>query len=128
MRLLKWIFLSAFLLTSSGLVLAQPPSTPTRSQTEPAAKSPSPEEILEQTLHRIAAAYREMAVISPSDSPAVRDLRNQLARLAEEQDKAASAAKAMAAYHAELLALIRQSVTVSKTPTRANYGDSGFRK
>lgn len=125
MRFHKTIAFLALLLTTSAVVLAQ---QPTPVQTTPVPGSASPEEALEQVLHRIAAVYREMAAVSPSDPPAMRDLKNQLARLAEEQEKAASAANAMAAYHAQLVALIRQSVTISKAPKHPNYGDAAFRR
>jgi len=101
--------LSAILLAAPGFARAQQPA--------------SPEEVLEQLSHRIAAIYREMAVVSPTDSDAVRDLKRRFSELADNEEKVAAAAKAMAGYHAQLAAAQKPA------PERhANYGDSAFRR
>jgi len=113
----------AFLLTGAGLMLAQEqpgiPGQPIHGEAEPAVKAPgSPQQELEQLYHRIAAIYREMAVISQSDPGPIRDLKRQYAQLAEAEDRAAS-------YHAQLDALVRQAAA---KPKQVNYGDSAFRR
>jgi hypothetical protein len=66
-----------------------------------------------------------MAVVLESDPAPVRELKHQYERLAEQQEKAAQAAKTMASSHAQLAAWIYQSAELTK---HANYGDSAYRK
>lgn len=85
----------------------------------------SPEAMLEQLYHRIAAIHRDMAVTSDADPASLREMKLNYARLAQEEESAAVAARSMAAYHAQLVALMRRSVEV---PKHERYGDAAFRR
>jgi hypothetical protein len=84
------------------------------------------EEALEQSCRRIVAIYREMAATSESDSASVRELKRQYAHLAENEEKAALAAKKMAAHYTKLANLIELSPDFTKT--RSLLGDSAYRR
>lgn len=126
----KMMLSPAFVVAGPRLLLSQEPPVsqpkPAQTQAQSATKGlSSPEEALEQLSRRIAAIYREMAVISESDPVPVRELKRQYGRLAEHEESAALAAKMMATYHAQLVALIRQSADVTK---RVKFGDPAYRK
>ena len=125
------ILLSALLIVSPGFLVAQEQlnSEPKLSPSEAKAlvkELASQEQELEQSCRHIASIYREMAAPSPSDSPSTRELKRQYERLAENEDRAAAAAKKLAAYYAGLAALLRDSPEVTKT--RYLYGDSAYRR
>jgi prephenate dehydratase len=86
----------------------------------------SEEEALEQSSHRIAVIYREMAVPSESDLASARELKSHYQRLAEEEERAASVAKRMAAYHARLAALVQSPQDATKT--KSLLADQGYRR
>jgi flagellar biosynthesis GTPase FlhF len=124
------ILFTAFLLAGPRLMFSQEPPVsqqrPAQKQAESAAKElKSPEEALEQLYRQVAAIHREMAVILESDTAGIRELKGHFARLAEQEEQAALAAKTMAASHARLAAFIGQSPETTK---HVNYGDSGYRK
>lgn len=126
----KTILFSACLLACPSLMISQerPGSQPKPAQSEAESLNKvltSQEEDLEQAHHRIAAIYREMAVISESDSASLRELKLQYARLAKEEESAALAAKTMAAYHTQLAAFLSRSAELTK---HERYDDAAFRR
>jgi hypothetical protein len=127
----KAILFSTLLFACPSLMLAQEPPNSEPKLTQGEAESllkelASQEEALEQSCHRSALIYREMAVSSESDSASTRQLKHQYEQLAENQERAASAAKRIASYHARLAVLIRQSSDSAKT--RNILGDSAYRR
>jgi septal ring factor EnvC (AmiA/AmiB activator) len=115
----KTLLLSAFLFACPRLILSrdQPISEPKPAQSEAESlvkELASHEQAVQQSCRRIAAIYREMAVPSESDSAAVRKLKRQYERFAENEEKAAATAQRMAAYHARLAALMHRSPDVTK--------------
>jgi hypothetical protein len=125
------LFLSALLVACPGLMVAQDPlaSEPKLTQSEAeflVMDLASQEEALEQSCHRIAAIYREMAVPAESDSSSLRQLKHQYEHLAENEDRAASAAKRMATHYGRLAALIHNSPDATKS--RSLLGDSAYRR
>lgn len=87
----------------------------------------SQEQALQQSCLRIAGVYREMAVPSSSDSASVREQKLQYASLAEGEEQAAEAAAKLAAYHAQLAALLHQS-TVAPSTSRVEFTSSAYRR
>jgi hypothetical protein len=129
-RFQKTMLFSGFLFAPTSLMLAQgpisnPPTPIQAAGTSASSRFASPEEVLEQLCHRMAAIYRDMAALSDSDSAAVHDLKLQYGRLAQEEESAAVAARAMAAYHAQRVASISRPGKVTK---HENYGDAAFRR
>jgi hypothetical protein len=129
LQLHRTMLFTAFLFTCPRLMFSQQPVGQSKSAPNQAESSTkelkSPEEALEQLYRRVAAIHREMAVIKDSDPEPVRDLKRQYARIAEQEEQAAVAAKAMAASHAQLAAWISQAWISRSTQLRkhANYVD-----
>jgi len=122
----KGITLPVLLFACAGLVFSQPPP-PGHTEERPAAqKLVSPEEILEQLSHRMAAIYRAIAGLSDKDPDRVGELSRQYVRLAQEAENAAAALKSMEAYHEHAAAA---SQPASLLPiSRASRSDSAFRR
>jgi methyl-accepting chemotaxis protein len=125
------ILFSTLLFACPWLALSQQPSSsePMLTQSEAASLVKGlalQEEDLEQSCHRIVAIYREMAVTAESDSASVRQLKRQYEHLAENEEKAALAAKKMATHYARLASLIEHSPDYTKT--RSLLGDQAYRR
>jgi hypothetical protein len=112
---------SAFMLSQKPPV-SQPDTTPERVNRDLISE----EQALEQSRRSIAAIYREMAVPRESDSAQVREQKHQYERLAENEEKAALAAKKLVAYHARLAALLSQAAPAAQH--RNVTEDSAYRK
>ena len=127
----KTILLAALLFACPMLMVSEEPFTSepklSQSEAESLVKNlAAQEEELEQSCRRIAATYREMAAPSPSDTASMRELKRHYERLADNEERAAAAAKRMATYHVRLAVLISHSSDVTKT--RNLLGDAAYRR
>jgi methyl-accepting chemotaxis protein len=125
------ILLSALLLASAGLLVAQEPLDiqPKLSQSEAQSliKDLAAQELeIEQSHHRVAAIYREMAAPAESDSASTRETKRQYERLAENEEKAAATAKKLAARYARLAAVMHDAPDATKS--RSLWSDSAYRR
>ena len=125
------VLLSVLLLAFPGLTAAQEPLSiqPKLSQSgaESLIKDLAVQELeLEQSFHRVAAIYREMAAPAESDSASTRETKRQYERLAENEEKAAATAKKLAARYTSLAAVIHAAPDATRT--RSMWSDSAYRR
>jgi len=132
MQFHRILLLSTLLLVTPGIMRSQERPISMQSLTRGEAESllkdlASHEEAWEQSCRRVAAIYREISALSESDSTAVRELKRQYERLADNEERsAATAAERIAMYRARLAALLHTSADAPKR--HYVFGDSAYRK